>query len=178
MKLDDLIGVYHNVVEPSECARIIEAFEARIHLTQDHDTPGYKFLQLDCNETDLKDLAWQFVGHVEPYLRAYIKELGLEEFLEIKAFENVRIKKYRAGSDDRFKIHIDAANRESAVRTLVFILYLNDNDGETAFPMVGRSVKPKAGSLVVFPPFWMFPHVGQPPTTGDKFIMMSAVHHP
>lgn len=178
MKLDDLIAVFENVVDPGECARIIEAFEDRLHLTQDHDTPGYKFQQLDCNATDLGDLAREFVSHVAPYLTGYLKDLGLEEFLEMNAFENVRIKKYRAGTDDRFKIHIDAANRETAVRTLVFILYLNDNDGETTFPMLGRTVKPKAGSLVVFPPFWMFPHTGQPPTTGDKYIMMSAVHHP
>lgn len=178
MKIDDFIGVFENVIEPSECARIIKAFEDRSHLTRYHDTPGYRFRQLDCNATDLKDLARQFVRHVEPYLRGYLKDLGLDEFLEMKAFENVRIKKYEAGSDDLFKIHVDAANRETAVRTLIFILYLNDNDGETTFPTIGRAIKPKAGSLVVFPPFWMFPHTGQPPTTADKYIMMSAVHHP
>lgn len=178
MQLNDLIRVFDDVVDPAECARIIKAFEDRVHLTQEHDTPGYKFRQLDCNETDLKDLAFEFVKHVEPYLRTYLKELSLEEFVPIKAFESVRIKKYVAGSDDQFKIHIDAANRESAVRTLIFILYLNDNDGETAFPTIGRAVKPKAGSLVVFPPFWMFPHLGIAPRGSDKYIMMSSVHHP
>jgi hypothetical protein len=177
LNLTDLISVRDGVLTPDECAQIIRAFEDRAELTQHHDTPGYRFRQLDCNATDLGTLAKEFVGVLLPHIRDYFKLRGFDRFVSPDHFENVRIKKYEPGTGDQFKIHIDAADKGSAIRYLVFILYLNDNDGETSFPMLGQSVKPKAGRLVMFPPFWMFPHVGQPPTDRAKYIMMSALHH-
>ena len=57
------------------------------------------------------------------------------------------------------------------------ILYLNDNDGCTEFPNLGIKVNPKAGRLLIFPPLWMYPHQGLPPTNNDKYIMMTYLHH-
>lgn len=177
MNLSDLIRVRDDVLTRDECAQIIQAFEDRAELLQHHDTPGYRFRQLDCNATDLRTLAQEFAGVVLPYLQEYFADHGFDRFVSPTHFESVRIKKYDPGTGDQFKVHIDAADAGSAIRYLVFILYLNDNDGETVFPMIGRTVKPKAGRLVMFPPFWMFPHAGQPPTDRAKYIMMSALHH-
>lgn len=55
----------------------------------------------------------------------------------------------------------------------VYILYLNDveDGGETEFLYLSKRVKPKKGRLLIFPPNFPWAHRGNPPLTGDKYIM-------
>jgi prolyl 4-hydroxylase len=177
MNLKDFIKVYDNVLSAEICNRIIKEFEARKSLVKHYDTDLYKFDQLDLNQTDLKPLAMSFVRQVIPYIKNYCEELNVEKYIKIKGFEDVRIKKYIKKSSYEFKTHVDVDDKESAVRHLIFILYLNDNNGETFFPMLNYSYKPKQGSMIMFPPFWMYPHSGGIPTDNDKYIMMSCLHY-
>ena len=52
------------------------------------------------------------------------------------------------------------------------LFYLNDDfeGGETIF-YPEMSIRPKKGSVIVFPPYWMFPHEGTPVIAGKKYIM-------
>jgi len=177
MNLRDLIRVYEGVIGADECNTIIKEFEARKDIARLYDTPGYKFLQLELNQTDLLPLAHAFCHYLAPFIEDYFNSLKLASYVNATSFEAVRIKKYEKGGDFEFKPHIDAANKETAVRYLVFILYLNDNDGLTSFPTLGFSFKPRQGSVILFPPHWMFPHTGHAPTDTDKYIMMSCLHH-
>jgi len=51
--------------------------------------------------------------------------------------------------------------------------YLTDVDegGETYFPDLNMGVKPVKGRMLMFPPFWMYPHEGRLPLSGTKFIL-------
>ena len=83
--------------------------------------------------------------------------------------------------EDEFKVHVDVVRSmgDSAKRFLVFILYLNDVEegGHTYFPKTNIYVKPRAGRLLVFPPFWTHPHAGLKPVSGPKYVMMSYLHY-
>jgi len=177
MELKSFVKHYENVLSPQTCERIIQEFENnRSHITQ-YDNEHYKFDQLDLNTSGNQLLAKAFIQQVVPYLKNYISLLSVEPYVKIRGFENVRIKKYLKGSDYKFKTHVDVDDKDSAVRYLIFILYLNDNNGCTTFPNLGLSFKPKQGSMIMFPPFWMFPHSGETPTDNDKYIMMSCLHY-
>jgi hypothetical protein len=82
------------------------------------------------------------------------------------------MKRYRATGDERFQLHFDAIG-QVAHRYLVFLWYLNDVEvgGGTEFPELGITVQAKAGRLVIFPPYWMFLHIGQKPVSNDKYIL-------
>ena len=178
MNLTDFIQVYDNVVSPQSCKQIIAQYEDHTQYVQEHDTEGYKFHQLNLNQTpDLKNLANACIGSLVPVYEEYFRRLGFRQYVELDGFEEVRIKKYLRGTDDQFKTHVDIANKETAVRYCIAILYLNDNDGLTTFPNLDIAVLPKAGRVVVFPPMWMFPHNGLPPQNDDKYIMMSCLHY-
>ena len=41
------------------------------------------------------------------------------------------------------------------------------------FPVLGSRVSPKTGRLLMMPPHWMFEHTGEPPVSGDKYILTS-----
>jgi prolyl 4-hydroxylase len=74
--------------------------------------------------------------------------------------EQLRIKKYPVGG--YFKEHIDAADRSSSRRYLSAFVYLNESGGTKFFD---KKIKAQPGTMVIFPPQWMFPHTG---LVGDK----------
>jgi hypothetical protein len=96
------------------------------------------------------------------------------------SFENIKIKRYLPNSPDQFKPHVDVGNYESAKRFLAFIVYLNDNfsGGETNILTYNKEIKPKKGSLLVFPPLWTHFHQGKPITSGNpKYILGSYLQY-
>lgn len=76
----------------------------------------------------------------------------------------------------QFGLHVDqvAGHATWGQRQLSAILYLNDDyeGGATLFPRQGLEVKPEAGSIALFPPFWTHPHEGSPPKTGTKYVVV------
>lgn len=177
-KLTDYIQVYHDVIKPDTCKLIINQFEQHKHVTEKHDTDLYKFEQLNLNKTEsLAHLAPIVAWQLSSIYEKYFKSLGLLDYVQIESFEDIRIKKYEKGSGAEFKTHVDVADKASASRFCIAIIYLNDNNGLTTFPNLGVGVEPKAGKVVVFPPNWMFPHSGKTPTDKDKYIMMTCLHY-
>jgi len=107
------------------------------------------------------------------FINYYNEHVGLT--LPVPATKNTetfRIKRYRPGTGEEFRTHHDAKGYYCN-RYLVLLWYLNDvaEGGETVFPDLGVSIKPKAGRLLMFPPHWMFQHAGLPPISGDKYIL-------
>jgi len=82
------------------------------------------------------------------------------------------MKRYRPGQHEQFQLHFDAIHHV-AHRYLVMLWYLNDVEegGETRFPQIGHSVQARAGTLLMFPPYWMYQHEGVAPVAGDKYIL-------
>jgi hypothetical protein len=69
--------------------------------------------------------------------------------------------------------HIDGGSHEFAARQLVAIWYLNDLDGaggETEFHHQDVRIRPAAGKLLLFPPFWTHLHRGNTLQAGRKYI--------
>jgi len=69
--------------------------------------------------------------------------------------------------------HYEASSRENSNRFMTFTLYLNDVEegGETEFLYQHRRVSPKAGRLVFFPACVTHVHRGNPPLSGEKYIL-------
>jgi hypothetical protein len=56
---------------------------------------------------------------------------------------------------------------------MAFILYLNDveDGGETEFLYYHKRIKPKQGTLILFPAGYTHTHRGNPPLKGSKYIL-------
>lgn len=69
--------------------------------------------------------------------------------------------------------HAEASNRAFSGRVLTFLLYLNDvgEGGETEFLYYPRRIKPKAGTLVLFPGSLTHTHRGNPPISNTKYVI-------
>jgi len=127
------------------------------------------------------------VGHHDPEVHKDLSDLILtvaREYSDVMEpygrhfntvspdLEGCNIKKYVGGSNDVYKRHADVSDLACSRRYLAMVFYLNDDftGGETVF-YPDRVVTPMKGSVLIFPPYWMFPHEGKPVITGNKYIM-------
>lgn len=69
--------------------------------------------------------------------------------------------------------HIDGGSHSFSHRQLVAIWYLNDVEGpggETEFRYQNVAITPRAGKLILFPPFWTHEHRGVTLESGVKYL--------
>ncbi len=69
--------------------------------------------------------------------------------------------------------HIDGGSHSFSHRQLVAIWYLNDVEGpggETEFRCQEVTIRPRAGKLILFPPFWTHEHRGVTLEKGVKYL--------
>jgi hypothetical protein len=85
------------------------------------------------------------------------------------------ILKYEPGQ--YFDEHVDLIPGHACFqnRQLSILIYLNDNyiGGETFFPRQELQLKPPAGSMALFPPFYTHPHISKPIISGTKYIAVT-----
>jgi hypothetical protein len=179
--LDQFIRVYDDVLTPQLCKSLAQSFEKAAQFQRRNgagvaeglDESGWS----EINITALSEPALQqhFQRLMLKYLAVYNDSLGLSRPISpLMRTADLMMKRYRPESNDQFQIHFDSI-RQHANRYLVFLWYVNtvDTGGETWFPDIDVRIKPVAGRLIVFPPYWMFQHAGLPPVSGEKYIISS-----
>lgn len=177
--LRSYVRCYDAALTPDFCAQMVGEFERagdrHVENGRGHH-PGIKHSTwVELNLTPIADKAFLgfFHAQISKYLAQYNKDVPLT--LAVPARPNIddlRVKRYRAASDDHFELHFDAIDVRSQ-RYLVFLWYLNDvgDGGETEFPDLGIKIQARAGRLLMFPPYWMFQHTGLPPRSNNKYIV-------
>lgn len=177
--LTDCIAWFDAALDRSFCAQLIDSFEASA-AQQTRNGRGVRAGLDHSNWTELNvsrladdDFRGFFLHQIEAGLARYNERVRLTIPVPMRPrIEDLRIKRYRAGTDEQFQPHFDSIDAV-ANRYLVFLWYLNDvaEGGETEFGDLGIRVEARAGRLLVFPPFWMFQHAGLPPHSNDKYIL-------
>lgn len=182
MGLNDIqhyIRIYDGHLDASMCRQMIESF-AGLARFQRHNGRGVRAgleesAWTELNVTTLSDPAFRqmFQMRIDAALEQYNRDVGLRIALPNSgSMDNLVMKRYRPGTDERFQVHFDAIHHV-ANRYLVLLWYLNDVQagGETRFPQLDFSVAPRVGRLLMFPPYWMYQHEGAPPVSEDKYIL-------
>jgi hypothetical protein len=185
--MTQFIGIYENAFSKEYCEKVIQYFE-------DMQEKGFvkNRKQLENVEKTYKDDIACF-GHDIDQLNFGNSGTCFKEFNNI--FWNIYKEKYspnfsalaESGKHNNysFKVqktgigcgyhmwHYEAANREVCHRLLTWTLYLNDVEegGETEFLYQHLRVKPKQGTLVIFPASFTHTHRGNPPLSNEKYIV-------
>ena len=178
-RLSRCVQVFDDALPAAVCARLVQGFEAMqaqqvVNGRERRDwLAGSAWTELDIGP--LADAAFResLLSGIHHFLARYNAAIDLT--LPVPATTKTSewiLKRYRNDGDERFQPHFDSVG-PVANRYLVFLWYLNDvaEGGETAFVDLDLAVTPKAGRLVVFPPYWMFQHEGRPPISNDKYIL-------
>lgn len=182
-ELTDFIQVYDNALDDQVCDFLIDFFDQMTDLQERVENEGKpNFTQVNLTENcqisdHVNSIHNHLIKQTFEYRNKYYEYIDSRVFPPSHAFEQFRIKRYNPGGSDLFDTHVDVMDHASARRFLSFFWYLNDVEvgGETTFK--DFSVKPKKGSLLVFPPLWMFPHKGQPPMSGPKYLLHTYLHY-
>ena len=178
--MNNYIQIYKNVIEPKYCKQLIEKFEKSISEHDKQDSFPMSFTQINLNESKWDEEVNYLSSVYLRYLEQYKIDCNISEYMWPKeyAFEQIRMKRYLPNSNDEFGNHVDAIDLKSSKRFLVFFIYLDDNDeGHTTFTKLGQASPCVRGSLLMFPPFWPWPHAGLKPVDKPKYILGSYLHY-
>ena len=177
------IQVFPNMLGAEYCRLIIDRFErddrrhastvGRTEKWQDPARTG-TILFLNDSMDDWKDVVIQTHAAVEKAVHEYAKEFPALAGHLVEGRVGCRYPRIeRVDPGQGFIWHADNANMDTAERVLACLLYLSDiaDGGETEFQHQNVKVKPEAGKIVVFPPFWTHLHRGVTPGAGVKYTM-------
>lgn len=181
METKDFILKIDNAISTNTCKKIIELFENNyIHSERISNGGTPNFTQLNVNQY-VNNLVSPLSGTILSHLNEYKKHHNqFSCFFPPKiCLEEFRIKCYNSEWEDKFDLHVDVTDKNSSIRFLSFLYYLNEDfsGGETLFPLQKFAMKPKSGSLLIFPPTWQYPHIGKQVRSGKKYIMSTYLHY-
>jgi hypothetical protein len=186
-KYEQFIGIYEDAFTKEYCDSVIQYFEAMkdagyaLHRQQQDQVS--KLLKDDLMMFPMENemLSLQSSGGLqrqfnETFWRvcypAYMNEFSiLKEFGQHNSY-SFKIQKTEVGQGYHMW-HCESNSKNVCQRILAWTLYLNDveDGGETEFLYQHMRVKPKAGTLVIWPAGFTHTHRGNPPLSGTKYIV-------
>ena len=181
--LRDFIGVFPNAVATELCEALINGYEASVQSGFGRNRNRFEGIAKTKKEDALVFLSdtyeifgYKLSSHVieliwncyHQYVNQYNVLLELNQHFILHA----KIQKTEIGQGYHIW-HCEAGDRVTSGRLLAYTIYLNDVEegGETEFLYYPRRVKPKAGTVCLFPAGFTHAHRGNPPLTGTKYIL-------
>lgn len=184
------IGVWDNFITPELCDKFIKYYEYRsayagkrnfsnkqdasVNFGTELAMRNEEELVLNNGESDdcLPQFMETFWNKCFPlYLNnhPFLSE-GLSEF----GFSMVKIQKTKP-SEGYHVWHCEQGDLLSSRRVMFIVLYLNDvmEGGETEFIYQKTRVEPSKGRLILSPSSFTHTHRGNPPLSGEKYILTS-----
>ena len=172
-----MVKVYDNIIPDRLCQDLISKFEnnksKQEYINEDH-CPCFTQLNINHLSTSIVKVLVPFLQKV---YKQYKDDIQSKYIPPLKEIEEFRIKRYLTSGHERFDEHVDVTDYDSSLRAVAFLFYLNDNDGNTLFPLHNLNIQPVSGRVIVFPPTWEYPHTGLPPKNDSKYIMSTYIHY-
>ena len=157
-----MVKQYENFLTEDECNFIIGLGEST----------SLKFGQIASNKVGYRKTRVCWLDETIPIIDSIKKRVSELSELPLENQENFHFVKY--GPDGEYKKHHDGGDRPKTA-----LIYLNDGftGGETEFPKLGITVKPKTGKLIIWDNSSLDGvadetaiHAGLPVEVGTKYI--------
>ena len=188
VNINNFIGVYDNYITKEECNNAIKLFETQNKFNKTVNRIGFEKASIldkqdqqyfaDSGNLDIwwerlkpmmlnYDLAWNH----------YIENTGAKDAYGQEKFFYTGLKIQKTLPTEGYHVwHIEhGPGHDNECRAFVFSIYLNDVEegGETEFLNFSKRVQPKAGRIVIWPAAFPYVHRGNPPLSGEKYIITS-----
>jgi hypothetical protein len=190
VKIENFIGIFEDAFSKEYCDSVIEYFNnaekagLTINRQQQHNTP-----KLEKDDTQLYAHSEICLSNTTNLITKFNDVFWGDAYREYASNFTVLVD-YATHGNSAFKIqkteigqgyhvwHTETSNRNTSNRILAWTLYLNDVEegGETEFLYYPKRVKPKAGTLVLWPAGLTHAHRGNPPISNTKYIITGWVH--
>lgn len=183
---DNFVGIYDGAFSIDFCDKLIEHFKWCQTNNRSYSRSNPEIFKKDesCNiNPTSNEISFSF-----PHIQHLLQEFNT-------GFWDVCYKDYRNNFSDlnnyqdhtiyTYKIqktlpaggyhvwHSEDGTKSFSNRIGVYILYLNDvaEGGETEFLYQSKRIAAKKGRLIIFPPNYPWAHRGNPPLSGEKYII-------
>jgi hypothetical protein len=148
------------------------SYSARTPVHSPARTNSHLYISSDFNVEKLTELENLYNDIVFTRLKSYKEMFSITE--DVYNPENFQLLKYETGQ--YFHSHYDsypAVNRAISV-----LIYLNDDyqGGEIEFVNFDIKIKPKAGTLIMFPSNYPYRHIAHPVISGTKYAVSTFLH--
>ena len=186
-QIENFIGIYDNYILPEECNKAIKLYENQNKFNNTFDRMIFEkqsILQKQDKqffaENNNIDVWWEslkpMIINFEMAWENYKKNTGAGDaygtpfyFTSLKIQKTLPTEGYHVWHVEHQKGY------ENEPRAFVFSIYLNDIEegGETEFLHFSKRVKPKTGRIVIWPAGFPYVHRGNPPLSGEKYLLTS-----
>lgn len=182
--MNDFIEVYDNALPDEWCDNYINYFDANDEFRYDRKTLyGKDFVQTRVEDhaldmlSNFKDLS--LYSAMRPFMKYFwpcydkyyekysvLKNMGRQDVYELKIQKTEPSQGYHVW-------HAEQTQRAQQQRVAVLMCYLNDVDegGETEFLYQHKRIQPKKGRMLIWPASFTHTHRGNPPISGNKYII-------
>ena len=192
--IKDFIGVYDGYVPDQACDEAIKLFNKYQEfnkvfsrftsegVTQDIKNDKQLFctpeilIEEEFNVDKLKLLMVNF----DIALRHYYTETNIKKYTGDNIItDHVKIQKTIPGQGYHVWHTERYSERDGIKRVLAYTIYLNtvEEGGETEFLYQSQRVKPIKGRVVIWPANFPYVHRGNPPLSGEKYIVTSWINY-
>lgn len=178
----DFIGVFENAVPDDLCDSVIEYFEKLHELgfsvnRQKNDNAKKTKKEDDavfaCQHVNFMSYMPKgvFTCIWENAYKEYASTFSVLDDLEEHAITDIKVQRTLIGGGYHVW-HCEVGGVSTARRLMPYIIYLNDVEegGETEFLYYPRRIKPKKGTILLFPAGYTHTHRGNPPISNTKYI--------
>jgi hypothetical protein len=185
---NNYIRVIDNAVSSELCENIIAEFK-RDHTLHHHD--GDRYIELETfNRRQSNKWDPKIEGRAQRWnpLTDQVAQTALALTNDYRTrwdpfmmtpqewiMEGIRVKSYEPNVHE-FRLHSDQGNAATASRFIACLIYLNNNEAGTEFPLEQFTIAAEQGRMVLFPPNWQYPHRGLMPTVSTKYILSTYLH--
>ena len=182
---ENFIGIYENAFTKEYCDSVIMYFNdaEKAGLTsnrqQDENVSKLKKddLKLHAHSATNLNYATPLIDAFSNTFWGEIYPMYASNFAVLKDFaqhNNYSFKVQKTGIGQGYHVwHSEIDSKHSGSRLLVWTLYLNDVEegGETEFLYYPKRIKPKTGTLILWPAGFTHTHRGNPPLSNTKYIV-------
>jgi len=187
IKHEQFIGIYEDVFSKQFCEESIKYFENMSKVGFCHNRQNFEGTAKH-NKNDLTVFA-----HYETQINLMHTQALITEFNSVfwnncysdysntysslqdaskHSIHACRVQKTEIGGGYH-TWHFESSSREVSNRLMAWMVYLNDVEegGETEFLYQHMRIKPKEGTLLIFPAGYTHTHRGNPPLSNSKYIL-------
>ena len=193
--IKNFIGIYDGYIPDQACDQAIELFnkynefnKTFTRFSSENATQDIKqdkslavlpeiMTDIEFNIDKLKLLMVNF----DIALRHYYTETNLKKYCDSSELITDYVKIQKTLKTEGYHIwHVEhAKGNDCDKRVLAYTIYLNtvEEGGETEFLYQSQRVKPVKGRIVIWPAGFPYVHRGNPPLSGEKYIVTSWISY-
>jgi hypothetical protein len=188
VNINNFIATYDNYITPEECNKAIKLYEDQNKFNNTINRIGFEKASILKKQdqqyfaaNDNVDIWWESLKPImvnfDLAWNHYVKNIGADDAYDGGPFHFTTLKIQKTLPTEGYHVwHIEHGKGfDNEPRAFAFSIYLNnvDEGGETEFLHFSKRVKPKTGRIVIWPAAFPYLHRGNPPLSGEKYILTS-----